>query len=131
MFKKNSMEFFIGLDYYLYYFTVAVLLLVHDHMLFQNVLWSPDLVTWPDFLSSHAIYILIPLYDLRFLLWEPQTGKRFPYIWTLNPKPQSIQWSKDIKRVGTQWVKITWQGQVIIEHSGKNMWSWGFRVQPL
>jgi len=28
MFKKNSMEFFLGLDYYLYYFTVAVLLLV-------------------------------------------------------------------------------------------------------
>jgi len=24
MFKKNSMEFFLGLDYYLYYFTVAV-----------------------------------------------------------------------------------------------------------
>ena len=45
MFKKNLMEFFIGLDYYLYYFTVAVLLLVHGHMIFQNVLWSPDLVT--------------------------------------------------------------------------------------
>jgi len=28
------MEFFIGLDYYLYYFTVAVLLLVHSHMIF-------------------------------------------------------------------------------------------------
>jgi len=38
MFKKNSMEFFLGLDYYLYSFTVAVLLLVHDHMFFQNVL---------------------------------------------------------------------------------------------
>ena len=25
------------------------------------------------------------------VLWEPQTGKGFPYIWTLNPKPQSIQ----------------------------------------
>jgi len=38
MFKKNLMEFFVGLDYYLYYFTVAVLLLVHDRMFFQNVL---------------------------------------------------------------------------------------------
>jgi len=38
MFKKNLMGFFLGLDYYLYYFTVAVLLLVHDHMFFQNVL---------------------------------------------------------------------------------------------
>ena len=36
------------------------------------------------------------------VLWEPQTGKGFPHIWTLNPKPQSIQWSKDINRVGTQ-----------------------------
>ena len=44
IFKKNLMEFFLGLDYYLYYFTVAVLLLVHDHMFFQNVLWSLDLV---------------------------------------------------------------------------------------
>ena len=38
MFKKNSMGFFIGLEYYLYYFTVAVLLLVHNYMLFQNIL---------------------------------------------------------------------------------------------
>jgi len=38
MFKKNSMGFFVGLEYYLYYFTVAVLLLVHNHILFQNVL---------------------------------------------------------------------------------------------
>jgi len=37
MFRKNSMEFFIVLSYYLYYFTVAVLLKVHDHMSFQNV----------------------------------------------------------------------------------------------
>jgi len=36
MFKKNSIEFLVGLDY-LYYFTVVVLLLVHDHMFFQNV----------------------------------------------------------------------------------------------
>ena len=75
MFKKNSMEFFIGLDYYLYYFTVAVLLLVHGHMIFQNVLWSSDLVTWFDYLSSHTIYSLTPLYDLRFWMkclnaWE-------------------------------------------------------------
>jgi len=45
MFRKNSMEFFVGLGYYLYYFIVAVQLLVHDHISFQNVLWSPDLVT--------------------------------------------------------------------------------------
>ena len=45
MFKKNSIEFVVRLDYYLYYFIVAVLLLVHSHMIFQNVLWLPDLVT--------------------------------------------------------------------------------------
>jgi len=38
MFKKNSIGFFLGLDSYLYYFTVAVLLLAHDYMFFQNVL---------------------------------------------------------------------------------------------
>jgi len=34
MFRKNSMELFVRLDYYLYYFIVAVQLLVHDHMSF-------------------------------------------------------------------------------------------------
>jgi len=38
MFKKNLIEFFLGLDYYLYHFTVAVLLLVYNYMFFQNVL---------------------------------------------------------------------------------------------
>ena len=38
MFRKNLIEFFIGLGYYLYYFIVVVQLLVHDHMSFQNVL---------------------------------------------------------------------------------------------
>ena len=65
MFKKNSMEFFVVLGYYLYYSTVAILLWVHNRMSFQNVLWSPDFVTWYDYLSSHTIYILTPLYDLR------------------------------------------------------------------
>ena len=32
----------------------------------------------------------------------PKQEKGFPHILTLNPKPQSIQWSKDIKRVETQ-----------------------------
>ena len=55
MFKKNSMEFFIGLQFYLYYCYSGCTLKSHDHLLFpecsmvtcsfQNVLWSPDLVT--------------------------------------------------------------------------------------
>ena len=36
MFKKNLMEFFIGLDFYLYYFYSGCTL--HGHMSFQNVL---------------------------------------------------------------------------------------------
>ena len=47
-------------------FTVAVLLLVHDHMFLQNVLQPCDLITWLGFLSSPAIYISTPLYALRF-----------------------------------------------------------------
>ena len=56
MFKKNSMEFFVGLQSYLYYYYSGCTLKSHDHLLFpecsmvtcsfQNVLWSPDLVTW-------------------------------------------------------------------------------------
>jgi len=38
MFKKNSMEFFVGLLLYLYYFTSGYILIVHNHMSFQNVL---------------------------------------------------------------------------------------------
>jgi len=38
MFKKNSIEFFIGLLNYLYYFTSGCILLVHNHMSFWNVL---------------------------------------------------------------------------------------------
>jgi len=26
------------------------------------------------------------------VLWEPWAGKGLPCIWTLSPKPQSIQW---------------------------------------
>ena len=47
-------------------FTVAVLLLVHDHMFLQNVLQPCDLIMWLGFLSSPAIYISTPLYTLRF-----------------------------------------------------------------
>ena len=47
-------------------FTVAVLLLVHDHMFLQNVLQPRDLIMWLGFLNSPAIYISTPLYTLRF-----------------------------------------------------------------
>jgi len=45
MFRKNSMEFFVGLNYYLYYFTSGCTLKSHSHESFQNVLWSHDLLT--------------------------------------------------------------------------------------
>jgi len=46
MFKKNSMEFFIGLSYYLYYFTSGYTLKSHG----QNVLWLYD--------SGHIVQLL-------------------------------------------------------------------------
>ena len=68
MFKKNSMEFFIGLQSYLYYCYSGCTLKSHDHLLFpecsmvtwlfQNVLWSPDLVTWP-WLTQSLSYLLL------------------------------------------------------------------------
>ena len=58
MFRKNLMEFFIGLDYYLYYFTHGCTLKSHGHKSFQNVLWSHD--------SSHMICLLKLLYYLYY-----------------------------------------------------------------
>jgi len=42
MFRKNLIEFFVGLSYYLYYFTSGYILKSHSHKSFQNVLWSHD-----------------------------------------------------------------------------------------
>ena len=65
VFRKNSMEFSVGFDYLLILLLqVAVLLLLHNHMSFQNILWSHNLIIWYDYLISHAIYILTPLYNL-------------------------------------------------------------------
>jgi len=43
MFKKNSIEFFIRLSYYLYYFTSGFTLKSYGHKSFQNVLGSYNL----------------------------------------------------------------------------------------
>jgi len=56
MFRKNSMEFFVGLSYYLYYFTSGYILKSHGHKSFQNVLWSHD--------SGHVVCLLKLLYYL-------------------------------------------------------------------
>ena len=50
MFRKNLIEFFIGLSYYLYYFTSGYILKSHGHKSFQNVLWSHD--------SGHMVCLL-------------------------------------------------------------------------
>jgi len=50
------------------------------------------------------------------MLWEPQKRNSFLSIWTLDPKPQNIQWGWDINSVGT---KVIWQGQMITEYSGR------------
>ena len=50
MFKKNSIEFFIGLNYYLYYFTSGYTLKSYSHKSSQNVLWSHD--------SGHVVWLL-------------------------------------------------------------------------
>jgi len=50
MFRKNSIEFFVGLNYYLYYFTSDCILKSHSHMSFQNILWSYN--------SGHMVCLL-------------------------------------------------------------------------
>ena len=91
MFKKNSMGFFVGLDYYLYYFTVAVLLLVHDHVSFQNILWSPDLIIWSNYLSS-LLFISRPYcMTWDFGLSAQMCGKIFPFWGSHNIKVGSVK----------------------------------------
>ena len=43
MFKKNSMEFFVGLQPYLYYYYSGCTLKSHDHMFFPEC----SMITWP------------------------------------------------------------------------------------
>jgi len=50
MFRKNSIEFFIGLSYYLYYFISGCTLKSYSHKSFQNILWSYD--------SGHVVCLL-------------------------------------------------------------------------
>jgi len=50
MFRKNLMKFFIGLSYYLYYFTSGCTLKSCSHEFFQNILWSHD--------SGHMVHLL-------------------------------------------------------------------------
>ena len=43
------------------------------------------------------------------MLWEPQTGKGFPCIWTLSPKPLS--------QMATYWFVIAWFDNQSIQKS--------------
>ena len=58
------MEFFIGLSYYLYYFTSGYTLKSQSHKSFQNVLWSHDsghmvcLLKFPRYLYLNPIVYL-------------------------------------------------------------------------
>jgi len=53
----------LDLTIYLYYFTSGYALLLHDHMFFQNILWSHDLIMWYDY-SPILFVSLFLLYDL-------------------------------------------------------------------
>jgi len=60
VFRKNSMKFSVRFDYLLilllqvamlyYYMITCPSRMFYDHMSFQNVLWSHDLITWYDYL---------------------------------------------------------------------------------
>ena len=49
MFKKNSMEFFVGLQPYLYYYYSGCTLESHNHMFFSEC----SMITWP----CHVIWL--------------------------------------------------------------------------
>ena len=81
MFKKNSMEFFAGLQPYLYYYYSGCTLESHDHMFFPEC----SMITWP----CHVIWLYwVPTLFISLLhcmLWGfglsvQMRGKPFP-VW--------------------------------------------------
>ena len=77
MFKKNSMEFFVGLQFYLYYCYSGCTLKSHDHLLFPEC----SMVTWPCHVTlAYSVPILpfTPLYTWVFeMRGEPFSYSRF------------------------------------------------------
>jgi len=68
------MEFFIGLSYYLYYFTSDCTLKSHGYKSFQNVLWSHD--------SGHMICLLKFTYYLYLdpIVYLDVVNQMFKYL---------------------------------------------------
>ena len=69
----------LDLTTYLYYFTSGCALLLHNHMSFQNILWSHDLITWYDYLIP-MLFISCPCCTIWCWRSNVQTcGKLFPF----------------------------------------------------
>ena len=110
IFRKNSMEFFVGLQPYLYYCYSGCTLGSHDHMSFPEC----SMVTWPchvTFWLTKSLFCLLLRCMLGILslgvqgAWETFSYSRFSqhsYAFKhLIQKPQSIQQGQDINSVGT------------------------------
>ena len=74
MFKKNSMEFFIGLQSYLYYCYSGCTLRSHDHLLFPEC----SMVTWPCHVTLAYSVPILPFTSLYTWVFEMR-GEPFSY----------------------------------------------------
>ena len=121
MFKKNSMEFFAGLQPYLYYYYSGCTLESHDHMFFPEC----SMITWP----CHVIWLYwVPTLFISLfycMLWGfglsvQMHGKPFPVWGSHNTKVYVVcreQWRE--RYIGWYACKVLY-GEVqwrVIEHS--------------
>ena len=104
MFKKNSMEFFVGLQSYLYYCYSGCTLKSHDHLLFPEC----SMVTWPCYVTlAYSVPILpfTPLYTWVFEMYgEPFSYSRFlQQIWLLGSLSSMLSNKKDLLTSSLRW----------------------------
>ena len=81
MFKKNSMEFFVGLQPHLYYYYSGCTLKSHDHMFFPEC----SMITWPCHVILTYWVPTLFIFLLHCMLWGfglsvQMRGKPFP-VW--------------------------------------------------
>ena len=104
MFKKNSMEFFVGLQSYLYYCYSGCTLKSHDYLLFPEC----SMVTWPCYVTlAYSVPILpfTPLYTWVFeMCGEPFSYSRFlQQIWLLGSLSSMLSNKKDLLTSSLRW----------------------------
>ena len=100
MFKKNSMEFFIGLQSYLYYYYSGCTLKSYNHMFFPEcsmTIWSCHMIWLAKFPCYLYLDPVVCFEVFGLSVW--MHGKPFP-VWGSH---NTVLVSKDNERVSKEW----------------------------